>query len=321
MIIDDKLGICDELETQMQQLVDSFRCEWTETVRDPDKRALFRHFANSSGSDESIEWVPQREQQRPADWGSLGRKPGPARRRLPVLSTRWVSVGRVSDFPANLGQTVRYGSTQIAVFNFAATGQWFACQNLCPHRRDMVLARGLLGDLAGSPKVACPMHKKTFSLHTGEGLSDPTTEYRSSRSAFRATKCYSSCQTPKPQQSSSPRRATASATIDPRRRPPLRSNPKRQRRAAPSTELRLRARGHALHSGQASRPSTLRWVRAGSSINCACEGVSQSSKELLTERERRAASEDPRGSLWACDTCRSRRHREPMGACGVTAQR
>lgn len=173
VIIDDKLGICAELESQMQQLVDGFRCEWTETVRDPQKRALFRHFANSQGSDESVEWVAQRDQQRPADWGTSRRRPGQPRRRLPVLSTRWVTVGQVSDFPPNLGQTVRYGQTQIAVFNFAATGQWFACQNLCPHRRDMVLARGLLGDVAGLPKVACPMHKKTFSLQTGEGLSDP----------------------------------------------------------------------------------------------------------------------------------------------------
>jgi nitrite reductase/ring-hydroxylating ferredoxin subunit len=38
----------------------------------------------------------------------------------------------------------------------------------------MVLARGLLGDQKGTPKVACPQHKKTFSLKTGECLSgDP----------------------------------------------------------------------------------------------------------------------------------------------------
>jgi nitrite reductase (NADH) small subunit len=40
--------------------------------------------------------------------------------------------------------------------------------------RDMVLARGLLGDQKGTPKVACPQHKKTFSLKSGECLSgDP----------------------------------------------------------------------------------------------------------------------------------------------------
>ena len=34
----------------------------------------------------------------------------------------------------------------------------------------MVLARGMIGDQAGEPKVACPFHKKTFSLCTGKNL-------------------------------------------------------------------------------------------------------------------------------------------------------
>jgi nitrite reductase/ring-hydroxylating ferredoxin subunit len=34
-----------------------------------------------------------------------------------------------------------------------------------------VLSRGLLGDANGEPKVACPQHKKTFSLRTGACLS------------------------------------------------------------------------------------------------------------------------------------------------------
>jgi nitrite reductase/ring-hydroxylating ferredoxin subunit len=35
----------------------------------------------------------------------------------------------------------------------------------------MVLARGIVGDHAGVPKVACPLHKKTFSLEDGRCLS------------------------------------------------------------------------------------------------------------------------------------------------------
>jgi nitrite reductase (NADH) small subunit len=34
----------------------------------------------------------------------------------------------------------------------------------------MVLSRGMLGDDNGIPKVACPMHKKTFSLESGENI-------------------------------------------------------------------------------------------------------------------------------------------------------
>ena len=32
----------------------------------------------------------------------------------------------------------------------------------------MVLARGLIGDQQGVPKVACPLHKKNFSLTDGD---------------------------------------------------------------------------------------------------------------------------------------------------------
>ena len=58
----------------------------------------------------------------------------------------------------------------MAVFHFAARGEWYATQNMCPHKREFVLSRGLLGDQNGTPKVACPLHKKTFSLESGECL-------------------------------------------------------------------------------------------------------------------------------------------------------
>jgi NAD(P)H-dependent nitrite reductase small subunit len=80
-------------------------------------------------------------------------------------------VGKVWDFPHDGGATVKYGATQIAVFNFASRSEWYATQNMCPHRREFVLARGMIGDQHGKPKVACPVHKKTFSLQTGECLS------------------------------------------------------------------------------------------------------------------------------------------------------
>ena len=30
----------------------------------------------------------------------------------------------------------------------------------------------MIGDVQGTPKVACPLHKKTFSLETGQSLQD-----------------------------------------------------------------------------------------------------------------------------------------------------
>jgi len=79
-------------------------------------------------------------------------------------------VGPVSSFPMDAGVCARAGERQIAVFRFA-TGEWYACDNACPHTGDMVLSRGLIGDQKGVPKVACPQHKRTFSLLNGECLS------------------------------------------------------------------------------------------------------------------------------------------------------
>jgi nitrite reductase (NADH) large subunit len=89
---------------------------------------------------------------------------------------RWVAVGQTSDFPFDGGATIKYGKSQLAVFNLASRGEWYASQNMCPHKKSFVLSRGILGDAAGEPKVACPLHKKTFSLNSGESLQGE--EYR-----------------------------------------------------------------------------------------------------------------------------------------------
>ncbi|MES2730559.1 MAG: nitrite reductase small subunit NirD [Bacteroidota bacterium] len=82
----------------------------------------------------------------------------------------WFKAAPVESFPENGGACVKYKDTQIAVFNFTKRNEWYASQNLCPHKMQMILSRGMIGDAAGDPKVACPYHKKTFSLQTGENL-------------------------------------------------------------------------------------------------------------------------------------------------------
>jgi len=79
-------------------------------------------------------------------------------------------VGTTADFPQDGGAAIKYGRVQLAVFNFTSRGEWYACQNMCPHKKAFVLSRGIVGDAAGVPKVACPLHKKTFSLMSGESL-------------------------------------------------------------------------------------------------------------------------------------------------------
>ena len=82
----------------------------------------------------------------------------------------WFKAARTDAFPENGGACVKYKEHQIAVFNFSRRNEWYACQNLCPHKMQMVLSRGIIGSFEGEPKVACPFHKKTFSLKTGACL-------------------------------------------------------------------------------------------------------------------------------------------------------
>jgi len=82
----------------------------------------------------------------------------------------WFKAARVQDFPENGGACVKYKDLQVAVFNFSRRNEWYACQNMCPHKMQMVLSRGMIGSQQGEPKIACPFHKKTFSLKTGDCL-------------------------------------------------------------------------------------------------------------------------------------------------------
>jgi nitrite reductase (NADH) small subunit len=82
----------------------------------------------------------------------------------------WYKAARTTDFPENGGACVRYKDMQVAVFNFSRRNEWYACQNLCPHKMQMILSRGMIGSHESEPKVACPFHKKTFSLKSGQCL-------------------------------------------------------------------------------------------------------------------------------------------------------
>jgi nitrite reductase (NADH) small subunit len=76
-----------------------------------------------------------------------------------------VQLGSIAQVPKGEGRTFRVGPTQIAVFH-TRTGQVYATQSHCPHRRGP-LADGLLG----SGRLTCPLHDWTFDLATGSPLS------------------------------------------------------------------------------------------------------------------------------------------------------
>ena len=66
VILNDSLGLGAELEAQMQNVVDTYQCEWKTAVTDPDVRKRFRSFVNSDAKDERIVFVKERGQIRPA---------------------------------------------------------------------------------------------------------------------------------------------------------------------------------------------------------------------------------------------------------------
>tara|TARA_R110000868_G_scaffold34421_1_gene124337 strand:- start:37472 stop:39985 length:2514 start_codon:yes stop_codon:yes gene_type:complete len=68
VVINDCLGIVDQLDTEMQFMVDTYKCEWKEAVENPEIRAKYTHFVNSEEEDENIEFVSLREQKMPTPW-------------------------------------------------------------------------------------------------------------------------------------------------------------------------------------------------------------------------------------------------------------
>ena len=66
VIIDDKLELGAELEREMNVVIDAYQCEWKTTVESEEKLKRFRTFVNSDKKDETIVFVDEREQIRPA---------------------------------------------------------------------------------------------------------------------------------------------------------------------------------------------------------------------------------------------------------------
>ena len=67
VIIEDKLGICHELEAEMTKVVGTYQCEWKTTIDDPEQLKRFGHFINSEKQDVNLAYVMERGQRRPAN--------------------------------------------------------------------------------------------------------------------------------------------------------------------------------------------------------------------------------------------------------------
>ena len=56
VILDDSLGIAQELEQEMARVVETYQCEWQTTLNDPNHLALFRTAVNGPAAEESKRW-------------------------------------------------------------------------------------------------------------------------------------------------------------------------------------------------------------------------------------------------------------------------
>jgi len=175
VVVDDKLGLCEELDRRMQEQVDTYQCEWKNVVDSPELRRKFKQFVNVDDTKYGdLEWETVRAQKKIA-LEDLPTIIGAAKinKEQADSTWSWVDVGAVDDFPKSSGAAVKIGNTELAVYNHSALGKWYATQNSCPHKQLQVLSRGLVGMHGDAPKVACPIHKNTYNLDTGKGISNP----------------------------------------------------------------------------------------------------------------------------------------------------
>ncbi len=172
VIIDDELGICHQLDKDMDALVGTFECEWTRVVNEPERWKQFRQHVNTvcaaaqsnqepraddrvnlpqAEGTVNIERITERDQSRAADWP---KEFEPVRMTTAMIKTpqsewTWQKVAKLSDLtPTDTATTscsVKLGDSQIAIFSVPKKGL-FATQQMCPHKRAFVLDHGIIGD-------------------------------------------------------------------------------------------------------------------------------------------------------------------------------
>jgi len=68
VIINDSLGLAEQLEKEIQFLMDTYHCEWREVVENPELRSRFTHFVNDPTPDPKLAFVEMRGQKKPLEW-------------------------------------------------------------------------------------------------------------------------------------------------------------------------------------------------------------------------------------------------------------
>ena len=89
------------------------------------------------------------------------------------VGATWIGVCPASALSVDRGACALIDGVQVALFRLA-DGTVYALSNFDPFSQAFVLSRGIVGDRAGTPKVASPIYKQSFDLATGRCLDDPS---------------------------------------------------------------------------------------------------------------------------------------------------
>ncbi len=85
---------------------------------------------------------------------------------------RWVDVCELAAIVPGTGVAAMVTGEQVAIVR-GRDGALYALSNFDPFSKAFVIARGIVGDRGGIPKIASPIYKQNFDLRSGVCLDDP----------------------------------------------------------------------------------------------------------------------------------------------------
>ena len=92
----------------------------------------------------------------------------------PTPASGWVDVCTLEEITPDTGVAALVDGRQVAIVRVGEGDQQqvYAVGNFDPFSKAFVIARGIVGDRGGVPKIASPIFKQSFDLRTGQCLDD-----------------------------------------------------------------------------------------------------------------------------------------------------
>jgi nitrite reductase (NADH) small subunit len=86
----------------------------------------------------------------------------------------WLRVCNLADIIPGTGVAAMVNGEQLAIVRSPDGSEVYALSNFDPFSKAFVIARGIVGDRGGVPKIASPIYKQNFDLRSGRCLDDPS---------------------------------------------------------------------------------------------------------------------------------------------------